>query len=735
MRFPRHVLIGLAVAGLVAAMSMALLAQQPPPAEGDEATQIATLQSDAPLFDKAKACQQLAVIGTRKAVPVLAKLLPDEQLSHYARFGLEPIPDPAVDAALRASLGKLEGGLLVGVINSIGMRRDAGAIADLKGLMGSSDPAVAAAAAAALGRIATPEAVEILDSALEGPAPLRLAVADACLTAADTLLSEEKKAEAGAVYEAMRQADLPKHLQIAALTGVLRARGSDALPLLVECLGSNDNALFRVALDVAQELPGQNVTQAIMAELSKPLPSPERPAKVLVITKAEYGAQDKWVDVTDKLVAAMSNNGISITAGNNLAGDPIHGVVKELRVEYTLDGEGHQVSIPENEVFEVEGSGAQHPRQAILLFVLGERGDRAALPVVLDAAKSGSWDLRVAATRALAELGDAAAVPVLLETAAQGQGELGAAARDSLAQLPGTEVDAALTAALREAEGQRLQVVIDLVGRRGIASAVPTLVKLADGDDEALRTAAIGALGLTVGLDQLPVLVDRFLAAKTPELGVAAKEALRKACMRMPDRDAAAALLIDRMQASPTGAKADLLDLLGVLGGSKALEGVARAARDGDEQVQDAATRVLGEWMSADAAPVLMELAKSGNEKFRIRCLRGYIRIPRQLDVPESERIAMCREAMAAAERDDEKKLVLEVLARYPSSQSLALAIASLQSDTLKDAASETAVAIGEKIVKNEPGAVAKAMQQVLDAGPTGELAKRAKRLLNRGKR
>jgi HEAT repeat protein len=735
MRSPRHFLIGLAVVGLLAAMPAALLAQQPPPAEGDEAAMIATLESDAPLFDKAKACQQLAVIGTKKAVPVLAKLLPDEQLSHYARFGLEPIPDPAVDAALRASLEKLDGGLLIGVINSIGMRRDAGAIDDLKGLMKSSDPAVAAAAAAALGRIATREAIEILDDALEGPVPLRLAAADACLTAADVLLGEGKKDIPTAIFAGLHQADLPKHFTIAALTGLLRTRGTEALPLLVECLGSDDAALFRVALDVAQELPGKEVTQALVAELSKPLPADERPAKVLAIVKAEYGAQDKWVDVTDKLTAAVTGNGISIQAGNNLAGDPINGVVKELRVEYTLDGEQHRATVPENGTFEVEGSGAQHPRQAILLFVLGERGDRAALPVVLDAAKSGPWDVRVAATRALGGLGDAAAVPVLLETAVQGQGELGAAAADSLAQLPGDEVDAALTTALQDAEGQRLLVVIDLVGRRGIASAVPTLLKLADGDDEALRSVAVGALGLTVGLDELPVLIDRLLGSKTPETGAAAKEALRKACMRMPDRDAAAALLIGRMRSAPTATKADLLDLLGVMGGAKALEGVAAAARNADEEVQDAATRVLGEWMSADAAPVLMALAKSGNERFRIRCLRGYIRIPRQLDVAPDERIAMCREAMAAAGRDDEKKLVLEVLARYPSSQSLALAVASLDSPTLKEAAAETAVAIGEKIVRNEPAPVAQAMQQVLDAGPNDELAKRAKRLLNRAKR
>ena len=732
MRFTKHCLIGLLVVGLLAAISVPLFAQQPPPAEGNEAQLIAVLQSDARPFDKAKACQQLAVIGTKKAVPALAGLLADESLSHYARFGLEPIPDPSVDEALREAAGKLQGGLLVGVVNSIGMRRDAGAVGQLKGLMGSSDEAAAAAAAAALGRIATPEAVGALQEALSGPASRRPAVADACLTAADRLLGEDKKTEAAAVFEAMRAADLPKHLEIAALFGAIRARGTAALPLLVECLRSDDTARFRVAVATARELPGDDVTQALVAELSKPLPAPEAPPKVLVITKAEYGAEDKWVDVTGKLADAVAGNGISVTSSNGLAGDPINGVVKALRVEYTLGGEKKTAVVPEKEQFEIRGDMAQHPREAVLIYVLAERGDKAALPVVLEAAKSAPWDVRVAAARALAKLGDAAAVPVLLETATGTQGELSAAACDSLAELPGAEVDAALAAALAESEGGRRLVVIDLVGRRGITSAVPALLKLIDSDDAPLRTAAIGALGSTVGLDRLSVLIDRVVSPPTPDVGSVAKEALRKACMRMPDRDAAAVALVERMAAAPTAAKIDLLDMLGVLGGAKALEGVSRAARDANEELQDAATRVLGEWITADAAPVLLELAKTGNDKFKIRCLRGYIRIPRQLDVPLAERAAMCREALAVAQRDDEKTLVIEVLARYPSPESLALAVTALESATLKQAAGQTAVAIAEKIVESDPAAVAGAMKKVLEAGLRGRPANRAKALLDK---
>ena len=113
---------------------------------------VALLQKpDAGEFEKAKACQRLAVVGTKDAIPALVALLPDEKLNFYARFGLEGIPDPAVDDALRDAAGRLTGRQQVGVIDSIGQRRDAKSVELLKGLLTNSDAIVASAAAGAVG--------------------------------------------------------------------------------------------------------------------------------------------------------------------------------------------------------------------------------------------------------------------------------------------------------------------------------------------------------------------------------------------------------------------------------------------------------------------------------------------------------------------------------------------------------------------------------------------------------
>lgn len=119
------------------------------------AAKLVTLLQDsgASTYAKAKACMRLAVAGGTSAVPAIAPLLADAQLSSYARFALEPNPDPSASDALRAALATAKGTMLIGIINSIGHRRDAKALAALEKLRHDPDLEVVRAADAAMGRI------------------------------------------------------------------------------------------------------------------------------------------------------------------------------------------------------------------------------------------------------------------------------------------------------------------------------------------------------------------------------------------------------------------------------------------------------------------------------------------------------------------------------------------------------------------------------------------------------
>jgi hypothetical protein len=325
-------------------------------------------------------------------------------------------------------------------------------------------------------------------------------------------------------------------------------------------------------------------------------------------------------------------------------------------------------------------------------------------------------------------LGDHSSVPALLEIAADSNAELSDAAKSALAQLRGDQVNQELDRRLANADGKSLTVLIELAGQRRIADAADDLVKAVRHRDESIRRAAILALGETAGPKDLSVLIAQVVAAKSEADAETSGRALQAASIRMPDREATAVQLAAAMSQAESATKLRLLRILGAMGGPGALSAIAQATESDDAELQNIGTRLLGEWMTADAAPHLYKIASS-DHAYKTRALRGYLRIARQLDIPDAQRLDMCRKALAIAERADERSLALEAMKRCPSAESIQLATSLVDDAELRQRAVETAIFIGEKIKDTDPEAAASAGQKALDARPPRELAERARAL------
>lgn len=231
---------------------------------------IAVLESNAPLFDKARACQQLGEFGTADAVPALASLLADEHLNAYARSGLEGIPDPRAAEALRTATVTLQGDRLAGVINSLGVLRDAKAVSLLRTFVETPASGVAREALLALGRTANDESIAILRQALTaGPEANRADAAAACLLAAGQQLAEGHAETAVALYDSVRLANVPAGVRVVATRGAIVARNENGVPLLIEQLNSDDRLFRNAALLTIREIPSDTLARALNAELNR----------------------------------------------------------------------------------------------------------------------------------------------------------------------------------------------------------------------------------------------------------------------------------------------------------------------------------------------------------------------------------------------------------------------------------------------------------------------------------
>jgi HEAT repeat protein len=289
-----------------------------------------------------------------------------------------------------------------------------------------------------------------------------------------------------------------------------------------------------------------------------------------------------------------------------------------------------------------------------------------------------------------------------------------------------------VVARLQAASGKSRGVLIDLVRRRHIESATAVLLKLADDPAAEIRTAALTALGATITVQRLSILTDRVVAQDNSQEAQAAEAALRAACARISDRDMAAVQVLTAITSAPVPGKCRLLGVLVTVGGDKALQAVAAAAQDSNAEVRRAGYRALGEWTSADAGPELLTLVKTGDPELKVNALRGYIRVARQFDIPNGPRMAMFREIMTLAQRDDERRIALDILKQIRTTDSLSTAVGYLDQPKLSDAAATVAVTLSEKMLATKPDEVAAAMRRVLQACKNKDVVEKARGVLNR---
>lgn len=577
-----------------------------------ESELLGILSSASDRGEMALACKRLAVYGSDDCVSEVAKLLSDPELASWARITLEAIPGDAASRALRDAVARLEGNLLVGVINSIGARQDEAAVELLSKHLSDGTVEVAEAAALALGRIGTAEAAQVLlNQTPQAVSVLKSVIAEGCILCAERMRLAGNTESALEIFDSLRGMELPQQRIVEATRGAILAQGDKGIDLLKEQLRSQDRKMLAVGLQTAREISSKRLGPALMEEI--------------------YAAQ------------------------------------------------------PE--------------RASLIVEVLADLPGQADLASLLSLAEKGSKEVRLSAIAVLGRVGDRSCVWPLLKVAREG-GDWKTAVRASLVANPDAAVDQEVLGRLPDATDDKL-LLLELVGLRQI-QATDELIKSLASADAAVRAAALQALGETVPQERLDVLVNQVLKPQQAgDLGAAAR-ALRTAAVRMPERDACAGLLGDAMKNASSETRTTLLETVAAVGGPKSLAILAESAKTGDESLRDASTRLLGEWMTIDVAPVLLDLATSGPvDRFQVRAMRGYIRVARQFVMSEEERVDMCVKALNAAKNVAEQKLVLEVLQRYPNMRTLKIAIDATQMPAIQNEARGVAKAIGQKLADN----------------------------------
>jgi len=419
------------IISLMLAGTVRLSAQTVPP-KADEDKLIAVIKSaDATHKEKVDACRGLALIGTEKSIAPLAELLGDEKLSHMARYALETIKDPAVDEALRDALGKVKGKPLVGVIGSIGVRRDAQAVQPLLGILMQNQASMEAKSAAlrALGQIGAMEAAEVLKTSLDQAPPEGLPdVYEGLFRCAERFAGEGNTGAAIDIYDTLLAQNASHQVRAGALRGAILKRGKDGVPLLRKHLQSDDYIMFSVACQTALEMLDGDVTQALTSVL-KQLPVDKQILVIWTLGKrgdaaaipalsAAAGAGEKSVRIVAIKAMPQIGHASAVPVLADLLGDNDSEISKAAQ-EALAAIPGDQADAA---VMAMLNNTETEPR-LMALDLIGRRRMTSSVPALLKAAEGPDAKVRPAALKRVGELGSPAEFSALLELLVQFEGK------------------------------------------------------------------------------------------------------------------------------------------------------------------------------------------------------------------------------------------------------------------------------------------------------------------------
>jgi HEAT repeat protein len=296
-------------------------------------------------------------------------------------------------------------------------------------------------------------------------------------------------------------------------------------------------------------------------------------------------------------------------------------------------------------------------------------------------------------------------------------------------------VDAVVTRLLDSPDQALKLKMLEMVRQRRITKALPVLLKLIDDKNESTRAAAIASYADLAGETELGELLEKIAhTANAGEIS-AIEKALVAICGGMNDPNACVPKLVEALAKAGVEAKPSLLRTLRAAGGADALKAVRGAVGDADKDVHTAVIRVIGEWKTGDAAPVLLELAKNSTTPVdKILSLRGYLGMAARNDIPPPQKLVICRESAAMIQRDDEKLLLLGALANLANADSLDLAVPYLDDPSVKREAAATVMVIAEKRPANQQSGMTRAaLEKVVKvSGDNPEAVKRAQECLKR---
>ena len=290
-----------------------------------------------------------------------------------------------------------------------------------------------------------------------------------------------------------------------------------------------------------------------------------------------------------------------------------------------------------------------------ILFMLGERGDALAVPLVMKAMNDPDQAIAGEAVRALASLeGEKAVDPLISWILANDSEEGHRAAANALTTILDSTSMARVAESLSASTGHATVTLLWLLSWSGDSDYFRTVYPYTGSEDMGIRAAALTSLAPLASWEDQPQIIS--LLEQTSEKAEIAvlQGALVSAAMRSDDPAKRSDMIISALGKSSD--KLRLIPLLARTGGSEALKRVAYEFENGDAMARDVCFDALSHWSDHSALSALRDITASGNKTFGRPAFDAYLRMVSLAPLTPERKLLLVRDIAPFAMAPDAKR-------------------------------------------------------------------------------
>lgn len=278
-----------------------------------------------------------------------------------------------------------------------------------------------------------------------------------------------------------------------------------------------------------------------------------------------------------------------------------------------------------------------------IIFMLGERGDHLAVPLILKAMEDPSPEVAAAAVTALARLQNKKAVDPLLAWIVNHDSEEGhRAAANALTTILDSTGMTRVAETLPLSSGQATVTLIRLLAWSGDNDWYKTVFPYTASEDPGVRAVALTFLGTLASFSDQPQILSLLGATGDRAEITELQRALLTAAMKNDDPELRSDFILEALEKG--GDRQKLIPLLAVTGGEKALKVVAKEFENGDAGVRDVCFDALSHWKDHTAAKTLLDITASGNKTFGMPAFDAYMRMTEAARISPELKLQMVKD-------------------------------------------------------------------------------------------